>query len=97
MKDTSTPAPVVVGVDGSDAAINAVKWAIHEAIARDAPLLRIVHVTNIEQEPAAPTEAFRLDIQYAESSLHAATAAVNATGKPIKTETAILWAPWTPR
>ena len=31
-------APVVVGVDGSDAAINAAKWAIDEAISRDVPL-----------------------------------------------------------
>ena len=40
-------APVVVGVDGSDAAIDAAKWAIDEAISRDVPL-RIVHVTHIE-------------------------------------------------
>lgn len=40
-------APVVVGVDGSDAAINAAKWAIDEAMSRDVPL-RIVHVIHIE-------------------------------------------------
>jgi nucleotide-binding universal stress UspA family protein len=38
-------APVVVGVDGSDAAIDAAKWAIDEAISRDVPL-RIVQVTT---------------------------------------------------
>ena len=83
-------APVVVGVDGSDAAINAAKWAIDEAISRDVPL-RIVHVTHIEGDEAAPEDAFRLDVQYAESSLRAATAAVEATGKPVKIETEILW------
>lgn len=83
-------APVVVGIDGSDAAISAAKWAIDEAISRDVPL-RIVHVTNIEGQPAAPQDAFRLDVQYAESSLRAATAAVEATGKPVKIETDILW------
>ena len=83
-------APVVVGVDGSDAAINATKWAVDEAISRDVPL-RIVHVTHIEEEPAAPQDAFRLDVQYAESSLRAATAAVKATGKPVTVETQILW------
>jgi nucleotide-binding universal stress UspA family protein len=83
-------APVVVGVDGSDAAINAAKWAIDEAISRDVPL-KIVHVTHIEGQPTAPEDAFRLDIQYAESSLRAATAAVEATGKPVKIETDILW------
>jgi nucleotide-binding universal stress UspA family protein len=82
-------APVVVGVDGSDAAINAAKWAIDEALSRDVPL-RIVHVTHIEGQSAAP-DAFRLDVQYAESSLRAATAAVEATGKPVKIETDILW------
>jgi nucleotide-binding universal stress UspA family protein len=83
-------APIVVGVDGSAAAINAAKWAIDEAISRDVPL-RIVHVTHIEAEPAAPEDAFRLDVQYAESSLRAATAAVEATGKAVKIETEILW------
>ena len=82
--------PVVVGVDGSDAAINAAKWAIDEAISRDVPL-RIVHVTHIEGQPDASEDDFRLDVQYAESSLRAATAAVEATGKPVKIETEILW------
>ena len=68
-------APVVVGVDGSDAAINAAKWAIDEAISRDVPL-RIVHVTHIEGDETAPQDAFRLEVQYAESSLRAASAAV---------------------
>ena len=82
--------PVVVGVDGSDAAIDAAKWAIDEAISRDVPL-RIVHVTHVEREPASPEDTFRLEVQYAESSLRAATAAVEATGKPVKIETEILW------
>jgi nucleotide-binding universal stress UspA family protein len=64
-------APVVVGVDGSDAAIDAAIWAIDEAISRDVPL-RIVHVTHIEEQPAVPEDTFRLDVQYAESSLRAA-------------------------
>ena len=83
-------APVVVGVDGSDAAINAAKWAIDEAISRDVPL-RLVHVTHIEGQPAASEDEFRLEVQYAESSLRAATAAVEATGKHVKIETEILW------
>lgn len=83
-------APVVVGVDGSDAAVDAAKWAIAEAVSRDVPL-RIVQVVHIEGQPDAPKDAFRLDVQYAESSLRAATAAVEATGKPVKIETEILW------
>ena len=83
-------APVVVGVDGSDAAIEAARWAVDEAISRDVPL-RIVHVTHIENRPSAPPDAFRLDVQYAESSVRAAKAAVEATGKPVKIETDVLW------
>ena len=56
----NTSAPVVVGVDGSNAAINAAKWAIDEAISRDVPL-RIVHARHIEQPPAAPEDAFHLE------------------------------------
>ena len=83
-------APIVVGVDGSEAALNATKWAIDEAVSRDVPL-RIVHVTHIEEQPAAYDAPFRLHVQYAESSLRAATAAVKATGKPVTSETEILW------
>jgi nucleotide-binding universal stress UspA family protein len=48
-------------------------------------------VTHIEEQPAAPDGAFHLDVQYAESSLRTATAAVEATRKPVKVETDILW------
>lgn len=83
-------APVVVGVDGSDAAINAAKWAVEEAVSRDVPL-RIVHVTHVEGQPAAAEDGFRLEVQYAESALRAATAAVEAAGKHVKIETEVLW------
>jgi nucleotide-binding universal stress UspA family protein len=83
-------APVVVGVDGSDAAIEAAIWAIEEAVSRDVAL-RIVHVTHIDQHQAATDKDFRLDVQYAEVSLRAATAAVDATGKQVKIETEVLW------
>ena len=90
---SNASAPVVVGVDGSNASITAVKWAIDEAVSRDVPL-RLVHVTHIEEQPAAPEDAFRLDVQYAEAALRAASAAVKATGKkPVTVETQILWGP----
>ncbi|WP_123024458.1 universal stress protein [Mycolicibacterium stellerae] len=41
--------PVVVGVDGSRAALNAVRWATAEAVNLDVPL-RIVHVTPIGEQ-----------------------------------------------
>jgi len=83
-------APVVVGVDGSDAAIDAAIWAIDEAVSRDVPL-RIVHVTHIEDQRAATDDDFRLDVHYAEASVRAATSAVEATGTQVKIETEVLW------
>ena len=56
-------APVVVGVDGSEAAIDATIWAIDEAASRDVPL-RIVHITHIEDRPAGAEEEFRLEVQF---------------------------------
>jgi nucleotide-binding universal stress UspA family protein len=87
MKGTSATAPVVVGADGSQAALNAAIWAIDEALSRDVPL-RVVHVTGVEQQPA---DDVRLEIDYAETSLRAVTAAVKATEQPVKIETDILW------
>ena len=78
------------GVDGSDAAIDAAIWAIDEAVRRDVPL-RIVHVTHIEDQRAATDDDFRLDVHYAEASVRAATAAVEATGTQVKIETEVLW------
>jgi nucleotide-binding universal stress UspA family protein len=90
MVKTAPGAPIVVGVDGSQAAINAVVWAIDEAVNRDVPL-RIVQVLPIERDSAA--DAFSIEAQYAESSLRAVTAAVKATKKPVNIETDILWGP----
>src|ERR1700730_885066 len=88
MTDSSASA-VIVAVDGSQAGANAVRWAIDEAISRDVPL-RIVHVTGVEEQPA---DGVHREIENAESALRAATAVVDATGKPVKVETDILWGP----
>ena len=55
--------PVVVGFDGSEAAIAAALWAADEAIARDVPL-RLVHAANVA--PVHPHGDFRLQITEAE-------------------------------
>jgi nucleotide-binding universal stress UspA family protein len=87
-------ASVVVCVDGSDAAIGAVRWAIPEAVVRDVPL-RIVHVipeeVGTDNEPRC-NDQLRLDTQYAESSLREAGAtAASAADDAVKVETEILW------
>jgi nucleotide-binding universal stress UspA family protein len=46
---------VVVGVDGSKAAIDAARWAVHEAVRRDIPL-RLVYV--IEPAHCSPATAY---------------------------------------
>jgi nucleotide-binding universal stress UspA family protein len=74
---------VVVGVDGSAGAIHATQWAVDEAVSRDSPL-RLIYI--LERH----SEAVRLETEYAETVLRVASAAVEATGQPVKIETAII-------
>lgn len=76
---------VVVGIDGSDAAINAAKWAVPEAISRDVSL-RLIHAIP-NRPPVGPCEDDSLDIEYGETALRTASAALDAMGEPVKVET----------
>ena len=89
MKQMESPGPIIVGVDGSRAAMRAAIWAIDEAISRDVPL-RIVHVTHIRRASIAPKVQFSLDREYAETVLRQAQAAIEAAGRPVKVETVVL-------
>jgi nucleotide-binding universal stress UspA family protein len=52
MRDSNTPQPsVVVGIDGSQTAIQAAEWAVDEAVSREVPL-RLVEVIPEQVEPA---------------------------------------------
>jgi nucleotide-binding universal stress UspA family protein len=84
--ESVSPKPVVAAIDGSDTAINAALWAVDEAIARNVPL-RLVCVTKATHPSA---EDYYADIHHAEASIRAAQDAVEATGRPVKIETAIL-------
>ncbi len=75
---------IVVGIDGSDAAINAAKWAVTEAVSRNIPL-RLIH-TIPERHPDAAAGDESLGIEYAQTSLRAADAALQAMGEPVKVE-----------
>ncbi len=88
MKPTDDARPIVVGIDGSTAAINAARWAIDEAISRAVPL-RLVHVVHAEAGSSASSQDDHLATQYAETALHAAHAAIQASGRPLKVHTAI--------
>lgn len=89
MNETTGNSPVVVGIDGSDAAVNAAVWAVDEAIRRDAPL-RLIHVVNNERHPGTVEIDPQLEIEYAEGALHAASAAVHAADKTVEIQTAIV-------
>ncbi len=74
---------IVVGIDGSDAAINAAKWAVAEAVSRNVPL-RLIHAVPEWHGDTAPDES--LEVEYAQTSLRAADAAIQKMGEPVKLE-----------
>ena len=82
---------VVVGIDGSQTAISAAQWAADEAVSREVPL-RLVHVTHNHIEPETCTSADneRVDLEYGQTVLRIAAAAVGAGAEPVKVETEIL-------
>jgi len=91
MDTTHRSRPIVVGVDGSQTAIEAARWAIDEAVNREVPL-RLVHVTHQAAQPAtlASADNERVHREYGENALRIAYDAVAASRKPVKVETAIL-------
>jgi len=92
MRESNTPHPaVVVGIDGSQAAIRAAEWAVDEAASREIPL-RLLHVIpdNVEPAPFAAVGNVPMEVEYGETALRIASAAVEATGKPVKVETELV-------
>ena len=73
MASAQTPSSVVVGTDGSTAALDAVRWAVREASARRVPL-RIVHVAP-RHDPDPVFGAPDVDRDYGNAALLAAAAA----------------------
>lgn len=89
MTMTDTHATVVAGIDGSDTAIQAARWAADEAISRSVPL-RLIYVTKATHPSA---EEYDRDVHHGNASLHAARDAMDADGLPVKVETAIVTGP----
>src|SRR5581483_2989414 len=89
MSNADSIRPVVVGIDGSDAAIVAAEWAAKEAVHQDVPL-RLVHVVHTAGEPAVSSGGHHAQDDYAENSLRAACSAVYSMRLPVKIETAVL-------
>lgn len=73
---------VVVGVDGSTAALRAALWAVDEAVSRNIPL-RLVYA--LDAEDLEPDDTAR-KLAAAESAVRHVAAAVEATDKAVKIE-----------
>ncbi len=86
MSRNDATGPVVVGVDGSKAAINAAFWAIDEAVSRDVPL-RLMHVVEPKAEWIGRRDNVGSRSLSSEEVLNAADTAVKATGRSVRVET----------
>jgi nucleotide-binding universal stress UspA family protein len=84
MNSLRTQPAIVVGVDGSAAAMCAALWAVDEASGRDIPL-RLTHV--IEDSESVDATRKQAD---AENWIESVVRAIEATGKPVKIETDIV-------
>ncbi|OHV01313.1 universal stress protein [Mycobacterium talmoniae] len=78
---------VVVGIDGSKAAVHAAVWAIDEAVSRDIPL-RLVYV--IDPRDLGGAEADHSTFGVARAALHEALRAVEASGAQLKVDTDVV-------
>jgi nucleotide-binding universal stress UspA family protein len=82
MNDSHTQPTVVIGVDGSAAALRAALWAVDEAVSRDIPL-RLVHALDGDDLDLDDTAR---KLTTAESAVRHVIAAIEATDKPVKLE-----------
>ncbi|MEB3981539.1 universal stress protein [Mycobacterium sp. 663a-19] len=73
---------VVVGIDGSQAAVNAAKWAVEEAVNRQIPV-RLVHVVGRKG-------ISDWQVECGETALGQAEVAVQGVGRPVEVETVLL-------
>jgi nucleotide-binding universal stress UspA family protein len=84
---------VVVGINGSQAAVNAAKWAIDEALSRQQPL-RLAYVIPRRGAQSGSSPSSEWELERAETALSQADCAVRSAakseGKPVEVETAVL-------
>jgi nucleotide-binding universal stress UspA family protein len=87
MFEVFPPKSVVVGIDGSQAAVRAALWAVDEVAGTDIPL-RLLYVR--EMSPTASRSETRAATVTAEKAVHDAYDAINAVGTPVKVEMEIV-------
>jgi len=80
---------VVVGIDGSQAAVGAAKWAVDEALSRRIPL-RLVHVVGRKQAQSPSPQTSDWELKRGEAALDHAACAVQDVEKPVEVETVLL-------
>jgi nucleotide-binding universal stress UspA family protein len=77
------PKSVVVGIDGSQAAIRAALWAVDEVAGTDVPL-RLLYIRELS--PSASRSEARKATAIAEEAVYEAYNAIEAVGKSVKVE-----------
>lgn len=84
MTGTRADLPVIVGIDGSEAAVEAALWAVEEAVRDDTTLLlvSVVDTTHEDREPAT---------KQAREALVDAWEKVLETGRAVKVDSEILY------
>jgi nucleotide-binding universal stress UspA family protein len=87
MFENFPPKSVVVGIDGSQAAVRAALWAVNEVVGTDIPL-RLLYIRDLSPT-ASPGEARAAKV-LAEEAVYDAYNAIIALGKPVKVEMEII-------
>ena len=87
MLEPFPPKSVVVGIDGSPAALRAAFWAVDEVAGTDIPL-RLLYIRELSS--AAGQAETRAVMERAEEAVHDAYHAINEAGKPVKVEMEII-------
>src|SRR6476660_1158404 len=89
MTKQSPSQSVVVGIDGSQAALDAATWAVAEAANLGVPL-RLVYVSVAKHPCRSRVDAVTSNTEHAESALYRAELTVQDMGRPVQIETAIM-------
>ena len=92
MNGSHTQPAVVIGVDGSTAALRAALWAVDEAVSRDIAL-RLVHALDADDSESPDRADTARKFATAERAVRRVIAAVEATDKPVKIEVDITKGP----
>jgi len=89
MQDFDPPTAVVVGIDGSKAAVRAALWAIDDAVDRDIPL-RLIYAIDPNNILGRDPDSAAHRLATADSVVRSAFMAIEASCAPVKIEAEIV-------